>query len=89
MTKGGLLGKKNARFEYGMIMGRKKMTEIIAILNTLNSSVPIGTVIVIVLLVFMANEMRHIRKDLSNHISEVKSDIKELRQDIKGLFKKI
>ena len=72
-----------------MIMGRKKMTEIIAILNTLNSSVPIGIVIVIVLLVFMANEMRHIRKDLSNHISEVKSDIKELRQDIKGLFKKI
>ena len=41
-------------------------------------TVPIGVVFLIAHQIYLANEMRHIRKDLSNHITDTNKKIEQL-----------
>ena len=62
-------------------------------LSTISSffgkSVPIGVVFLIAHQVYLANEIKHIRKDLSNHITDTNKKIDDLKQEMKDGFKEI
>ena len=60
-----------------------------AISTFFGNSVPIGIVFIIAHQVYLANEIKHIRKDLSNHITDTNKKIDHLRQDMKDGFKDI
>ena len=48
-------------------------------------AVPLFVVGLVVHQVYMANEIKHIRKDLSNHITDTNKKIDNLRQDMNVL----
>ena len=54
-----------------------------------SQSVPLFVVGLIAHQVYIANEIKHIRKDLSNHITDTNKKIDHLRQDMKDGFKDI
>ena len=56
-----------------------------AISTFFGNSVPIGIVFIIAHQVFLANEIKHIRKDLSNHITETNDKIDRLTNRIDKL----
>ena len=56
------------------------------ILSFLGDSVPIGVVVLIVLQFYGLNEIKHIRKDLSNHITETNQKIDTLSDRFDRLY---
>ena len=50
-------------------------------------TVPIGVVFLIAHQIYLANEMRHIRKDLSNHITDTNKKIDDTREELVNLRK--
>ena len=50
-------------------------------------TVPIGVVFLIAHQIYLANEMRHIRKDLSNHITDTNKKIEDTRRELVSLRK--
>ena len=51
------------------------MNEVIAIVSAFNSAIPIWGVIALIMLAYMLNDMRYIRRDLSNHITDTTKKI--------------
>ena len=48
------------------------------ILNLFGNSVPLGIVFLIAHQVYIANEIKHIRKDLTNHVTDTNKKIDQL-----------
>ena len=51
-----------------------------------DQSVPIGIVFIVVYLVRMGRDIKHIQKDLSNHITDTNKKIDNLRQETNSRF---
>ena len=56
--------------------------EFTAITSFFGQSVPLFVVGLVIHQFYMANEIKHIRKDLSNHITDTNKKIDNLRQDM-------
>ena len=52
-----------------------------------DQSVPIGVVFIVVYLIRMGRDLKHINEKLDNHITDTNKKIDELRQDVKENFK--
>ena len=58
-----------------------------AILNWFDPAVPVGIVAIIIYLVVLGRDMKHIRGLLSNHVTGTEKKINELKQDQKEFRK--
>ncbi len=65
------------------------MNTLLAILTTFNSAVPIWAVAMLVILIFIVIDMRYIRRDLSNHITETNKKIEKLDKKIEDTKKEL
>ena len=63
------------------------MSNLAPLFNYLGDKVPIGTVAVLCLLVYLVIEMRYIKRDLSNHITDTNKKIDDLKKDMNDGFK--
>ena len=59
------------------------LTDILAFFE---QSVPIGIVFLIAHQVYFSNEIKHIRKDLSNHITDTNKKVDHLTNDMNNRF---
>ena len=63
------------------------------ILGLFDQAVPIGIVVIIIYMAIMSRDMRHIRKDLDNHITDTNKKIDKLENnmgtDLRDINRKI
>ena len=59
------------------------------ILAFFEQSIPIGIVFLIAHQVYFSNEIKHIRKDLSNHITDTNKKVDHLTNDMNNRFNKV
>ena len=52
-----------------------------------DQSVPLGVVFIVVYLIRMGRDLKHINEKLDNHITDTNKKIDDLRQDVKENFK--
>ena len=62
------------------------MSTLTPLFNYLGDKVPIGTVFVVCLLIYLVMEMRYIRRDLSNHITDTNQKIDRLSDRFDKLY---
>ncbi len=65
------------------------MNTILAILNTFNSAVPIWAVMMFVILIYIMLDIRYIRRDLSNHITDTNKKIDDLQLSTNNKIEKL